>query len=62
MAIEANETSGAMKYLSDIQKMRKYGIRFMALLTLFALCYVALIYCAVVLLVNRHGLFHFLLH
>lgn len=51
-----------MKYLSDIQKMRKYGIRFMALLTLFALCYVALIYCAVVLLVNRHGLLHFLLH
>lgn len=51
-----------MKYFSDIQKIKKYGIRFMAMLTLFALCYVTLMYCAVMLLVNRHGLLHFLLH
>ncbi|MGD9424848.1 hypothetical protein ACLHDD_06705 [Pantoea sp. NSTU24] len=62
MAIKANKTSGVMKYFSDIQKIKKYGIRFMAMLTLFALCYVTLMYCAVMLLVNRHGLLHFLLH
>jgi len=44
------------------RKIKKYGIRFIMTLILFLLCYVAVMYFGVLLLVNRHGLLHFLLH
>jgi len=51
-----------MRYPCNIQKIKKYGIRFITMLIIFLLCYVAVMYFAVLMLVNRHGLLHFLLH
>ncbi|ELP23918.1 hypothetical protein F385_3215 [Pantoea agglomerans 299R] len=51
-----------MKDSDKTEKIKKYGIRFIMTLLLFLLCYVAVMYCGVLLLVNRHGLLHFLLH
>ncbi|AZI51159.1 hypothetical protein EBO33_02655 [[Curtobacterium] plantarum] len=51
-----DETSGKHS------RYKNYGVRFILTLILFLLCYVAVMYCGVLLLVNRHGLLHFLLH
>jgi len=57
-----NQYLTSMKYSDKTDKIKKYGIRFIMTLLLFSLCYVAVMYCGVLLLVNRHGLLHFLLH
>lgn len=51
-----------MRHPENTHNIKKYGIRFIMALMLFLLCYVAVMYCGVLMLVNRHGVLHFLLH
>jgi len=57
-----NQYLMSIRHPDKNRKIKKYGIRFIMTLILFLLCYVAVMYCGVLLLVNRHGLLHFLLH
>jgi len=43
-------------------KIKKYGLRLSIMLMLFLICYVAIMYGGVLLLLNHHGLLHFLVH
>lgn len=51
-----------MSHPGTKNKIKKYGIRFSVTLMLFLFCYVSVMYGGVLLLINRHGLLHFLLH
>ena len=52
----------SMKHPENTHDIKSQGVRFILTLILFLLCYVAVMYCGLLLLVNRHGWLHFLLH
>lgn len=51
-----------MKKPDNDHKIKKSGVKFFMTLLLFLIFYVAVMYGGVLLLLNRHGLLHFLLH